>query len=80
MMTKLSDLKLGLNLKLLYLLMVCLLPILCEAEVTEWIQRCVNNDFYAFINSSHHNCGDKNTYLVYEEQCVSDQELFNGKL
>ena len=44
MMTKLSDLKLGLNLKLLYLLMVCLLPILCEAEVTEWIQRRANND------------------------------------
>ena len=64
----------------LSLLLVCLLPILSEAEVTEWVQRRVNNDFYAFINSSHHNCGDKNAYLVHEEQCVSDQELFTGKL
>ena len=56
------------------------MPILSEAEVTEWVQRRTNNDIYAFINSSHQHCGDKNTYLVHEEQCVNDQELFTGKL
>ena len=78
-MTKMSDLKLKLRLALtLYLLLICLLPILSEAEVTEWVQRRTYSDVYAFINSSHQNCGDKNTYLVHEEQCVNDQELYTG--
>ena len=64
----------------LSLLLVCLLPILSEAEVTEWVQRHANNDLYNFINSSHQTCEKDMTYLVHEEQCVSDQELFNGKL
>ena len=63
-----------------YLLLPCLSPILSEAEAIEWVQRRTI-DVYGFINSTHHQrCGDKNTYLVHEEQCVSDQELSTGKL
>ena len=66
----------------LFLLLLCLSPtcVLSEAEVIEWVQRRTI-DVYGFINSTHHQrCGDKNTYLVHEEQCVSDQELSTGKL
>ena len=84
MMTKTLNLKAkSSKLRLLlvvYLLLPCLSPILSEAEVIEWVQRRII-DVYSVINSTHHRtCGDKNTYLVHEEQCVSDQELSTGKL
>ena len=50
--------------------------------IVERISRRQNNDIYLFINSSTTgtNCGDKNTYLISEDQCVKDQELFKGNL
>ena len=51
-----------------------------ESGIVERISRRQNNDIYFFINSSTTgtNCGDKNTYLISEDQCVMDQELFRG--
>ena len=83
MRAKMSDLKSRLRLEFrLFLLLLCLSPtcVLSEVEVIEWVQRRTI-DIYSVINSTlHRTCGDKNTYLVHEEQCVSDQELSTGKL
>ena len=51
-----------------------------ESGIVERVSRRQNNDIYFFIDSSTTgtNCGDKNTYLISEDQCVMDQELFRG--
>ena len=53
-----------------------------EDEIPEWVQRRQSSDFYNFFNSSessHVTCGtERSTYLVNENQCVKDQELFDG--
>ena len=51
-----------------------------ESRIVEWVARRQFRDVYFFINSSTTgtNCGDKNTYLISEERCVTDEELFIG--
>jgi hypothetical protein len=52
-----------------------------ESEIVERVSRRQSNDIYFFVNSTTGtNCGDKNTYLISEDQCVQDQELFKGNL
>ena len=53
-----------------------------ESGILQWIQRRPSSDFYHFINSTitHSACGEENTYLISENQCVKDQELFSGKI
>ena len=47
-----------------------------ESEIVEWISRRQSSDIYYFINSST-NRGNKNTtYLINENRCVMNQELF----
>ena len=67
----------------LFVFVVCSQPsaVLCEAEVTEWVQRRQSGDFIEFYNSSekHKNCDSTNaTYLVDEKQCVNDKQLLRG--
>ena len=51
-----------------------------EFEIVERVSRRQSGDIYYFINSSV-NCGNENsTYLISENQCVKDQELFRGNL
>ena len=54
---------------------------LSEAKIPEWVQRRQSSDFYNLFNSSESSltCGtDRSTYLVNGNQCVKDQELFDG--
>ena len=74
--------------KLLLILKVCVTPCAAvnhtEPGILQWIQCRHSKDFYRFINSTtyaHSACGEeKNTYLISENQCVKNQELFSGKL
>ena len=57
-------------------------PLLSEAEVVYWVQRRQSYDIYSFTNSSsfgHTSCPTaNNTYLVDENECVPEHELFKG--
>ena len=68
-------------------LLLCLALVLFKAdcEVVEWVQRRPSGDFYKHLNTSrfsHEVCDfDTNaTFLVADEQCVNDRDLFIGKL
>ena len=61
-----------------FVYVICLSSLLIEAKVVEWVQRRQISDIYSFVNSSHITC-ERNTYLVDENQCVSDQELIRGR-
>ena len=51
-----------------------------ESRIVERIIRRHNADIFFFYNSMKiMTCGNENTYLISEEICVSDQELFRGK-
>ena len=72
---------------LLFILEVCTASCVAvnntESGILQWIQRRHSSDFYHFTNSAttHSACGEeKNTYLISENQCVNDQELFSGKI
>ena len=51
-----------------------------ESGIVERVSRQQERDIYYFINSSTTGttCGSENTYLISENQCVKDQELFTG--
>ena len=50
-----------------------------ESRIVERVSRRLTADIYFFINSTTGiNCGDRNTYLISEDQCVQDQELFGS--
>ena len=52
-----------------------------ESGIVVRISRRQTTDIYFFINSTTSTgttCGNKNTYLISEDQCVKDQELFKG--
>ena len=50
-----------------------------ESRIVERVNRRLTSDIYHYINSlTHMNC-QENTYLISEDQCVKDQELFRGK-
>ena len=58
-----------------------------KSGILEWvIRRQISPDIYRFVNpntSSEHgtNCApDMSTYLISDQQCVKEQELFNGML
>ena len=52
-----------------------------ESRIVERVNRRQTADIYFFINSTTGiNCGDKDTYLISEDQCVKDQELYRGNL
>ena len=53
-----------------------------EPWIVERISQWQNNDIYFFFNSSTigANCGDKNIYLISEDQCVKNQELLRDNL
>ena len=54
-----------------------------ESGIVERISRRQTNDIYLFINSSSNPMvcvSNENTYLISEDQCVKDQELYRGKL
>ena len=51
-----------------------------ESGIVERVTRRRNTDIFFFYNSMQSmTCGNENTYLISEEKCVSDQELFRGK-
>ena len=53
-----------------------------ESGILQWIQRRPRNDIYYFINDTGYTvCNEdfQNTYLISDNQCVKDQELFCGK-
>ena len=43
------------------------------------IRRHITDVFFFYDSMKSMNCGNENTYLISEEICVSDQELFGGK-
>ena len=49
-----------------------------ESRIVERVSRKLDKDINFFSDGSNMNCGDKNTYLISEDQCVKDQELFEG--
>ena len=54
-----------------------------DTLIPEWVQRRLTGDTYNYINNSaenitHEHCD--NTYLIDDDQCMMDQELFNGKV
>ena len=49
-----------------------------ESRIVERVSRKLNKDIYFFSDGSNVNCGDNNTYLIREDQCVKDQELLEG--
>ena len=52
-----------------------------ESGIVERVSRRLTTDVYFVINSTFgFNCGGKNTYLISEDQCVKDEELFRGNL
>ena len=55
-----------------------------ESGILEWVnRRQISPDIYSFDASSEHgtNCApDMSTYLISDQQCVKEQELFNGML
>ena len=77
-----SERKWRLVLQLLFVFEVCISVCAVvndsESKILEWVSRRQSSDFYHFINSSKDNCGNNNTYLISENQCVKDQELFRG--
>ena len=51
-----------------------------ESGIVERVTRRPITDIFFFYNSMKTmSCGNENTYLISEELCVSDQELFRGK-
>ena len=49
-----------------------------ESRIVERVHRRLTTDIYHYINSlTNMNC-QNNTYLISEDQCVKDQELFRG--
>ena len=65
----------------IFMCVLWLSSLLSEAEVVYWVQRRQSHDVYSFNNnsSSHINCPTtNNTYLVDENECVTEQELFKG--
>ena len=82
-----SERKWRLVLQLLYVFEVCISVYAVvsssdtESEIVELVRRRQKGDFYHFINSTTDNCGNENsTYLISENQCLKDEELFRGKL
>ena len=55
-------------------------PVLGGALIPEWVQRRQSGDIYNYVNdsASHKHCD--NTYLVDDNHCAMDQELFEGKV
>ena len=52
-----------------------------ESGIVERVTRRQYGDIYSFNNStSSMNCGNESTYLISEDQCVNDRELFRGTL
>ena len=58
-----------------------------ESGILEWVnRRQVSPDIYNFVNSnasSEHGTSctpDMSTYLISDQRCVKEQELFNGML
>ena len=49
-----------------------------ESRIVERVSRRLTNDIYHYINSSIHMICLDNTYLISEDQCVKDEELFKG--
>ena len=79
-MARIMDLSVMLAI-VLFVYIISELYALSGAEIPEWVQRQQSCDFYNFFNSSESylTCGiDRSTYLVDENQCVKDQELFDG--
>ena len=50
-----------------------------ESRIVERVSRRLTIDIYHYINNSMHMNCQNNTYLINEDQCVQDQELFSGK-
>ena len=50
-----------------------------ESRMVERVSRRLTTDFYHYINGSTPMKCQENTYLISEDQCVKDQELFGGK-
>ena len=73
-------------LQLLFVIEVCIISVCAavndtQSEIVEWVRRRPSSDIYKFINSSStgDNCGNESiTYLISENKCVKNQELFRG--
>ena len=70
-------------LQLLFVIEVCIISVCAavndtQSEIVEWVSRRPSSDIYKFINSSStgDNCGI--TFLISENKCMKDAELFRG--
>ena len=76
---RVGELKLALVMLLSLYYVVSMSPPVIGAKIPEWVLRRYSGDIYSYINSSEYivaYCGS--TFLVNENQCVKDQELFDG--
>ena len=49
-----------------------------EINIPVEVNRRLDGDIYRYLNFPHEVCQDNLTYLVSEDRCVNDEELFNG--
>ena len=49
-----------------------------ETNIPVRVSRRLTGDIYQYFNFPHQVCQDNLTYLVSEDRCVNDEELFNG--
>ena len=71
------DTRRKLGLVLVGLLVLCI-SVKVEANFTLWISRRITGDVYQLTSMAHMNCETNTSYLVNEEQCVLDEELYSG--
>ena len=49
-----------------------------EMNIPVDVNRRFDGDIYQYLNFPHQVCQDNLTYIVSEDRCVNDEELFNG--
>ena len=50
-----------------------------ESRIESVTRRHITDVLFFYNSMKTMTCGDENTYLISEEICVNDQELFRGK-
>jgi hypothetical protein len=55
-----------------------------EGNIPVQVNRRLSGDIYRYLHTwssfDHEVCQDNLTYLISEDRCVNDQELFNGNV
>ena len=66
------------GLRVLLLVTIASKFVASEENIPVLVSRRLSGDSYQYLNNDFPVCRDNLTYLVSEDRCVNDQELFNG--